>query len=419
MFSRIKSRFRIELSHFRSLSGNARKMILSYIFYLAAYPMLATFMNAYLWRSSGNLWSIVVYNFGYVIGLPIAFYFNGIFLVRFHVLKLYFLGTLLQAVTPSLVLFFPPNGLTGLLLYGFIYGFGSGLFWGNKNYLDLQITRGTNRIYYNSIGQIFDLIMNVIIPISAGWFIVLIASPETTSLFTAYKIIMIAAFVLLFLSGLTIQFSTIKQIIIRKMILKKPKPVWSLMRLFNILFNIQVGTTLILPNVLILMLVGHEGILGTIQAITAGISAVALYVIGRKSNISNAWQFVLFGSAVFFVGTGILAGSFTWLGALAYSVVITLSWAGIWTPSNSVTMDLMDKLEPDTEKQYAYVCDNELYFNIGRVIGLAIISALAVSISTDAALRYSPVIAGLCQLPLAWLIYKLVLHIHEKFRKVS
>ena len=419
MLNRILNRFRIELGHFQSLSDNAKKMILSYALYLAAYPLLATFMNAYLWRSSGNLWSIIIYNLGYVIGLPVAFYFNGKLFSKFHVLKLYFLGALLQAITPCLVLFFPLNGLIGLFFYGCIYGFGAGLFWGNKNYLDLQITRGTNRIYYNSIGQIFDLLMNVIIPMSAGWFIVLIASGNATSSFIAYKIIMIAAFVLLFFSGLVIQFSSIKQIVIRKMFLRRPKPIWGLMRMFNILFNIQVGTTLILPNILILVLVGGEGILGTIQAITASISAIAIYIIGRKSNISTAWQFVFFGSVVFLLGTGILAGSFTWIGTLVYSVAITLTWASIWTPCNSVTMDLMDKLEPDTENQYAYVCDNELFYNLGRVIGITVICALAIIISNNAALQYSAIIAGFCQLPLAWLIYKLVLHIHDQSNNIK
>ena len=186
------------------------------------------------------------------------------------------------------------------------------------------------------------------------------------------------------------------------------------MRIFSMLFNIQVGTTLILPNILILILVGGEGILGTIQAVTAGLSAIAIYIIGRKSNISNAWQFILFGSVVYLIGTGILAGSFTWIGTLVYSVVVTLTWASIWTTANSVTMDLMDTLEPDTEKQYAYVCDNELFFNLGRVIGIAVICILAIMINNNAALQYSAVIAGFCQLPLAWLIYKLVLHIHNQ-----
>lgn len=413
MLNRIITRYRIELSHFQALSPDAKKMIVSYALYLAAYPLLATFMNAYLWRSSGNLWSIVLYNLGYVTALPMAFYLNGVLLERFHVLRIYFFGALLQAVTPFFVLFFPLSGLFGLFLYGCVYGLGAGLFWGNKNYLDLQITRGTNRMYYNSIGQIFDLLMNILVPMSAGWFIILMTSTEATPTFIAYKIVMIAAFVLLFFSGFVVQFSTMKQIIIRNIFLRNPKPVWRLTRLFNILFNIQVGSTLVLPNILILVFVGGEGILGTVQAVTASMSALAIYIIGRKANISNAWQFTLFGSLVFLIGASVLAGSFTWVGALAYSAAITLSWVGIWAPSHSVCMDLMDTLEPDAEKQYAYVCDNELFYNIGRVIGITIICVLAIMIGTNAALRYAAVIAGICQLPLALLIHTLVGYIHD------
>jgi MFS transporter, YQGE family, putative transporter len=408
MISRIFSRLRIERSHFQLLSEDARRMIVSFTLFLAAYPLIATFMNAYLWRSSGNLWSIVIYNMGYVIGIPCGFYLNGFLLQKFHVLRLYLLGALLQAITPCLVIFFPFSGIAGLIIYGLFYGFGAGLFWGNKNYLDLQITRGTNRMYYNSIGQIFNLGMNIIVPACAGWFIVFLASGRIDPTFTAYKIIMIIAFLLLCMSGLVIQFSSIKQITIRGVFIKKPKIIWQHMRLFSILFNLQIGATLVVPNILILKLVGHEGVLGTIQAITASISAVALYIIGRKSTTRYASRLIFFGSMVFLAGTAALAGMYTWAGALIYSTVITISWASQWTPICSVAMDLMDTLEPDTEKQYAYICDNELFYNIGRVAGISIVSVLAILASETSALRFSPLLVGLLQLPLAWLIREIV-----------
>ena len=411
MIANVFSRFKTEFSHFRLLSEDARRMLASYALFLAAYPLIATFMNAYLWRSSGSLWSIVIYNLGYVMGLPFGFYLNGLLLKKIHVLRLYFAGTLFQAVIPCLVLFFPFNGMMGLLIYGTVYGLGAGLFWGNKTYLDLQITRGTNRMYYNSIGQIFDMVMNIVIPACAGWFIVLLSSGHTDPTFAAYKIIMIMGFILLFLSGLAIQFSSIKQITVLGMFIQKPKPIWRHMRLFNILFNLQVGTTIVIPNILILKLVGHEGILGTVQAVTAGLASLAIYIIGRKSTTGNASKLVFFGSVMFLAGTAALAGIFTWLGAIAYSMAITITWASIWTPVSSVGMDLIDSLESDTEKQYAYVCDNELFYNFGRIAGIMIISILAIAGSETHALRLSPLIAGFFQLPLMWFIQKIVRHL--------
>jgi MFS transporter, YQGE family, putative transporter len=414
MWTRSIARLKTELTHFHLLPIDVRRMLLSYALYLAAYPLIMTFMNAYLWRTSGNLWSVILYNLGFVLGVPVGFYLNGLLLKKFHILRLYFSGTLLQAVIPCLVVFFPLTNLTGILLYGLIYGCGAGLFWANKNYLDQQLTRGSNRMYYNSLGQIFDVLLNMIIPAVAGWFIVLVTADNPGPSFVAYKIIMVAAFFLLTISGLVVQFSHIGQITIKGMVIKHPGKTWNLMRLYHVLFNIQVGSTMVLTSIVVLILVGGEGILGTLQGVTAGLSAIVLYIIGRKATISSAWKFIGAGSLIFFVGTCILAGVFSWVGGLTYTLAISLAWASQWTQTNSVIMELMDKEEHDPEKQYAYVCDNEIFYNTGRVIGIAIISVIAILASEHAAIRWSPLIIGVLQLPLAWIISSIVNTIKQK-----
>jgi len=410
MRARILSRIETEVSHFNLLSIDMKHMLLSYGFYLAAYPLLATFMNAYLWRSSGNLWSIIFYNIGWITGLPSGFYLNGFLLKKFRILKLYLTGLLLQAIIPIMIVFLPFDGLPAILCYGFMYGAGSGLFWGNKSYIDLQITRGTNRIYYNSIGTIVDLLANIIVPAAIGWFIVFANGVFSQESFIAYKIVMVIGFILLLISGVIMQSSTIENSVITNMIVRKPSTLWSSIRMFNLLHNIQVGVTIVLANVVILVLVGGEGILGTLQTITAGLSSLLLYVMGRKATAASSWKFVSIGSLIFFAGTCTLAGVFNWVGAIAYSIVITIAWAVQWTPANSVTMDLLDTEEHDPEKQYAYICDDELFYNIGRAIGISIVVTLLTVAGQTTALRWSPFIVGIIQLPLGWFIYSIVKH---------
>ena len=405
------TRLTTELSHFQLLSTDMKRMLVSYGFYLAAYPLIATFMNAYLWRSNGSIWSIVMYNSGWVIGLPLGFYINGLLLKKFHILRLYFSGLLLQAIIPCLVVFLPFNGLLNILMYGLLYGCGSGLFWANKSYLDLQLTRGSNRIYYNSLGIIIDLLVNILMPVSAGWFIVYMNSIYALDSFIAYKIIMMVGFILLITSGLSVQFTHIQNIVIEGLFVKNPSRNWNAIRMFNILHNVQVGVTIILSSLVVLVLVGGEGILGTLQTITAGLSSIGLYFIGRKTTISSSWKFILTGSIIFFIGTCTLAGIFTWVGGLAYTIVITLAWAFQWSPANSVSMDLLDHEQPDTHKQYAYVCDNELFYNVGRTIGISIIILLAGVWNQSTALRWAPFIVGIIQLPLGIIIYRIVTNI--------
>src|SRR3989344_5305608 len=137
MFGLISHRLHTEWGHFQALSVDVRRLLLSYAFYLASYPLIATFVNAYLWRISGDLWSIVIYNSGWVFGLPVGFYLNGLILRKIHILRLYLIGAIVQGITICLVVFIPTHTAASILILGLLYGFGAGLYWATKNYLSL------------------------------------------------------------------------------------------------------------------------------------------------------------------------------------------------------------------------------------------------------------------------------------------
>lgn len=417
MFSRFLKRFNTELQHFYALDSDVRRIFWSYGFYLAAFPLVMTFLNAYLWRSSGNLWTIVLYNLGYVVSLPAGFYLNGLLLKKIHVLRLYFVGALLQGVTACLIVLFSVINPVNILFLGLLNGVGAGLFWGNKNYLSLFLTKHTNRVYYNSMEQVMDLLINIVVPAGAGWFIYFATQSTFPFGLSAYKIIMIVAFLLLFLSGYIVQSANIKTISIGSMIVRSPSRPWNLLRMFNVLYNVQIGLSLIVSSVMVLVLVGDEGILGTLLGTTAIISAIVLYLVGRKSSLGNIWKLVAFGSVAYLIGTGLLAGIFTWVSGIVYSIVISIAWAFQWMSSYTVTMELMDIEEKNPDKQYAYVCDNELYFNIGRLLGITIVVLFTVVASQNAALRWAPICVGIIQIPLAWFTYNLIKEIKTENRQ--
>jgi len=267
--------------------------------------------------------------------------------------------------------------------------------------------------------QIVDLIANIAIPAVAGWFIVLSNASGFLIPASAYKIIMVAGFIFLFFSGAVVLSLKIKKISIQGMIIKKPSRSWKMMRFFNVIYNTQTGLNFIISSVLILVLIGNEGVLGTLQAAAAGLSAIILYIIGRKILIKNSWKMVGFGSLIFFIGAGILAGTFTWIGVLIYEIIITVAWAFQWSSSYSVAMDLTDHEENNPEAQYAYICDNELYYNIGRGTGIVIIVLIIFLATEKIALQWAPFIVALIQLPLAWFLHILTKNIHQKTSLIS
>jgi len=64
----------------------------------------------------------------------------------------------------------------------------------------------------------------------------------------------------------------------------------------------------------------------------------------------------------------------------------------------------MDKEESDPEQQYAFICDNELFFNIGRAVGILVIAMLIKTYNEMAALRFAPIVVATIQLSLAFIV---------------
>jgi MFS transporter, YQGE family, putative transporter len=173
MLKMIFARIKIELGHFMVLSEDMRRLLLSYYFYLAAYPLFKVFTNTYLWRQGENLVLIVVYNLFYFLGLPLGFYLNGLLLKRISSSRLYALGSIIEGLVAIGVVFFSSLSVYSLLVYGLVSGIGAGIFWGNKNYITQKITKGANRLYYNALESVGDMIINILIPILTGFFIFL------------------------------------------------------------------------------------------------------------------------------------------------------------------------------------------------------------------------------------------------------
>lgn len=396
MLAMIKRRLNIEIGHYRALSSDVRHLLISYYLYLMAYPLFAVFTNAYLWRQGQDVNKLIIYNLLYCVGLPLGFYANGLLLRYFHALKLYALGGIIEALVAVLIVMFPVDTIFSLVVYGLLAGVGSGLFWGNKNYLSLRLTKGSNRLYYNTLESVGDTVINMIIPALAGIFIMYGGRVGWYLPDTAYKILMFISLILVTCAGLIVQSSNIKDLKHESLFVYHHQDTWNFVRLYNILSNVVTGVEYIIPSVLVLTLVGKEDALGIISSITAIISALSLYSIGRLGKIEISWKVVRLGSYIFLLGAIFLAIFYSPGAVIFYMAVVTLSYSFRWSPSYTVVMEAMDK-EGHNDGQYAYICDNELTFNLGRSLGICLVFVF-MNINQTTALRFVPILAGVATL---------------------
>lgn len=396
MILKILIRIGKEADHYRALPKEVRRLLLSYYLYLLAYPLFAVFTNAYLWRLNENLSFLVVYNLLYCLGLPLGFYANGLLLKKFHTLKLYAVGAVLEGLAGLLVVVFSTTSFSLLAFYGLLSGMGAGLFWGNKNYLSLMLTKGTNRLYYNSLETAGDTVINMVIPALAGAFIVF---GESINLYTpalAYKILMAIGLLLVIVAGLIVQSSKIQDVESEPLFVHTPSPRWKLVRWYNVLSNVVIGAEFIIPSVLVLVLVGKEGALGLVSSATATLSTVLIYIYGRKSKIKDVWKTVAAACIIYFIGGILLAWFYTPIVVLIYMALSTIGWVFRWPNAYAVIMEAMDN-ESTKKGQYAFICDNEVTFNIGRSVGLCLIFMIA-GFGQSYALRFIPLLIGFTSL---------------------
>ncbi|KKU45236.1 MAG: hypothetical protein UX62_C0039G0015 [Microgenomates group bacterium GW2011_GWA2_46_7] len=361
MWQQLQDRLSTEKAHFDALGDVVKHLLTSYSLYLISYPILGVFINAYFWRQTNDITLIAAYNFGFFIALPVGFYLNGLLLRHIHILRLYWLGMVLQGIAAFLVIFFPTLSFDQVLFYGLVYGVGSGLFWGNKNYITLKLTKGRNRLYYNNFESVLEIGSNIVMPLLMGWFIVFGQYAGLYSINTAYKILMIGAILLMTIGGYLLQSADIYSENIDHITVKRPSANWNLIRLINIIYQSLSGINFIIPNILILMFVGTEGILGTVESVVALVTAMMLYLAGRKSTTKHFLWIVTISSLVFLVGMTLYNLTYGYLGALIYTVSVALTGAIAFNPLYTVNMEIMDqeKAAKTASNQYAYIFDNQ------------------------------------------------------------
>jgi YQGE family putative transporter len=394
----LSKRIATELSHFQALGENLQRMLLAYALYLVASPLLGIFINTYLWRQGGGSLQIALYNLGWVVGLPIGFFINGLLLRKIHIKYLYFFGVVLQGVGSALAVFSGVLTPVSVSLYGLAYGVASGFFWANRNSLDFKLSRGRNRGFYNHLYYVIDLLINVVTPIIIGWILV---SGENFGLYTAdsaYKILMGVALLLLAVAGWLIASFPIPDITNKKLLVVKPSIHWQQVRLFHFIFNLMWGVNFFLPTLLILYFGSKEGILGTMASFAAILAAGAMYILGRKSHIKYATRVVTLANLLYLAGSLFLLWQFSWLGAAVYLICIMISSPIRWSASYTVIMEIMDGEDGvvDGSTDYAHVMDNEIFFNIGRSVSI-VFFLVVMTISLEGALKWVPLIVALTQ----------------------
>jgi MFS transporter, YQGE family, putative transporter len=382
-----------EINIFKSLPGRTQTLLISYFFQGASVPLVGTFINAFIWRNQGDIYSLIIYNLGSFISLSIAFIISGYLLKKIPINRLYFGGTILVGLSGIIIVFFSRILNLNYIWYGFIYGLGNGFYWSARNYLTLKETNSESRNYFVSFGFGLDTITSILIPLAFGWFIAFTGKWTFLNIDGSYGVMIMVAFIFLLVSGYVILKNDFNAPFKSKIFLKKITASWIRARVLSGTLGFIEGIIFFIPTILILTKLGNEGILGSLNSVLAVFSAITLYLYGRKAQVHHQKP-----ALILCITAGLIISAIFAFLHNTFSLLLFLSANGIiltfeWLTAYPIILNIIDReVETVNDDHFAYVVDEEIFLNIGRGISIAVLLTLHLTQSWEVAIYMSPFI---------------------------
>jgi YQGE family putative transporter len=393
---------RSEITHFKNQSYNFKVLVLTNLIYSIVLPVIDIFVAAYVMRSSNDPVKVVVYQLTIYSGIPITFLINGYLLRTFSIKTLYSLGMMLSGISMMVMMSLTTLDTVGIGIAGLIMGMSFGFYWANRDFLSLAITNDENRNYYYGLETFFYTIIAIIIPFSIGAFIEY-QSAISGNAQLAYRIVTGFVVFVTILASIMCFRGNFANPTEKKFIYFKFDPYWyKLLRLASLKGLVQ-GFLVTAPAMLIMLLVGKEGALGTAQSVGAIIAAFVMYIIGRKTTPKHRVYVFGAGLLLFAIAAIINGVLYNSTGVILFMLLLLLAKPLLdiaYYPIQYSVIDILTKKEKRSE--FAYILNHEAGLYIGRLVGAGTFLVLAYCFSVEIALRYAIVIVAIIQLASYW-----------------
>lgn len=390
-------KLRSEVAHFSSQPHNFRILVLTNIVYAFVLPVIDIFVAAYVMRSSNDPVKVVIYQLTIYTGIPLTFLLNGFLLKHFNIRKLYSAGMLLSGVSMMIMMSLKTLSLTGIGVAGITMGMSFGFYWANRDYLALAITNDGNRNYYYGLETFFYTIIAVVIPVAIGWFIE--SKGDATAIHGAYVVITGLVFLITIFASVVCFRGTFSNPAQKKFVFFKFHPLWYKLLFLALLKGLAQGFLVTAPAMLIMLLLGKEGALGTAQSIGAIIAAILMYIIGRISGPAHRLRIFAAGLILFAVAALFNGILYNEVGVILFMLFLLLAKPLMdlaYFPIQFSVIDILSKKE--NRGEFAYILNHEAGLYVGRFLGAATFLVLAYGFNVEIALRYAIIIIAVLQL---------------------
>lgn len=401
-----------EFAYFMTMPRDMRVLLATNLIYAFVLPVIEIFVGAYIMRSSNDPKIVAIYQLTVYTGIPITFLINGYLLNKVKIANLYSFGMLLSGLSMLVMMRLESLSAAGVGVAGILMGCSFGFFWANRDYLALDTTNDSNRNYYYGLETFFYTITFILVPFIVGMFL---AKADAGGWFggsinVAYQVVTVIVFLLTILSSIVIHQEKFKNPAQKEFVYFRFHSLWRKMLALAGIKGLAQGYLVTAPAILIMTLVGNEGSLGMVQAISGVITAFMLYFLGRFTGPKHRITILTVGLIFFLVGTFTNGILFSAVGVIVFvlcKVLFQPLHDIAYFPIQMRVIDVVSKIE--NRNEFAYIFNHEFGLYLGRFFGLGLFIVLARYVSETFALKYSLIVIAVLQLasiPLAKHIVK-------------
>ncbi len=406
------NKLRKEYMFFKQQEPNMRVLLMTNMLYALVLPVVEIFVGAYIMRNTSNPTMVAYYQLMMYVGIIITSFVNGFLLKKFNVKFLYAAGILVSGLSMFAMMAIKSLGLFELGITGLGLGAASGFFWTNRYLLALNNTTDNNRNYFFGLESFFFSIASIGVPLAIGAFLSQIDGREVLGYIVdinrAYQIVTLGVVVVTVLACVVLSKGKYTNPKEKNFIYFKFIGLWKKMLVLASLKGVVQGFLVTAPAILVLKLVGDEGVLGLIQGVSGAITAILVYILGRIARPQDRLKIFVFGMLVFFAGTlfnGILFSATGVVLFILCKVIFQPLFDLAYFPIMMRTIDAVSVVEKRNE--YTYILSHEFGLFLGRAFGLLLFIFLAHYLSEEFALKYALIIVGGLQL-LAYPLSKII-----------
>lgn len=376
-------------------------LLITNMLYAFVLPVVELFVGTYIIRNSSEMAYVIGYQLAVYSGIPLTFLVNGFLMKKIKITWLYAFGMLLSGISMAVMMSLETLDLGGIVMAGLIMGMSYGFFWANRDFLALNSTNDGNRNYYYGLESFFNTMASVIVPYVIGLFLGAAADKGILGgdIDLAYKIVTLCVFVLTIMASCVLSRGKFPKAENRKFIYFRFDKLWNRMMGLAGLKGIAQGYIVTAPSMLVMTFVGNESTLGVLQSISAIVSAVLLYILGRFTSPKHRIWIFSAGLLLFALGGAFNTVLYSATGVIAFMLCLVLARPLMDMGYFPIQMRVIDYVSrKEKRSSYTYIFVHELGLYIGRFFGCGLFIVITLLISDVAALRYTILIIGVIQL---------------------